>query len=165
MLMSKDHKKLFYKYELSLWQLLITFRKICFSNPFHIIVPLSFNSIQDSTKIAAKYKKVLILWGTLLQNEFTIDKYQKKIDSKCVSLKNYVNNATVKYCTDSQWNVCGGVYLEAEPFARCSLFFVCCSLLFAALLISFCSLLVTFCSLTMTKLRHRHFPCKFLRFW
>ena len=96
--MSKDHKKLFYRYELSLWQLLITFRKICFSNPFHTIVPLSFNSIQDSTKIAAKYKKVLILWGTLLQNEFTIDKYQKEIDSKCFSLKNYVNNAIVKYC-------------------------------------------------------------------
>ena len=141
------------------------FSKNLFFQPISHYCSPFFQFYSGFHKNSCKIQKSADIAGTLLQNEFTIDKYQKEIDSKCVSLKNYVNNAIVKYCTDSQWNVCGGVYLEAEPFARCSLFFVCCSLLFAALLINFCSLLVTFCSLTMTKLRHRHFPCKFLRFW
>ena len=96
----QDKCLVFYKNDLSLCHLLITFQKIYFVNLF-------VNAIQYSTKIVAKYKNGLKLYW----NEFTMDKYQKCVDIKCVPLKKYVNIAIVKYFTAPQWNICGGVYL------------------------------------------------------
>ena len=57
-------------------------------------------------------------------------------------------------------------------FSRCPLLFACCSLLFSRCLLFFCLndreikwLWTVKNGLTITKLRHRFFPCKFLRFW
>ena len=87
------------------------FEKSILSTHLTLLLSLSFNSIYYSYKNSCTKQKGLTLRGILYWNEFTIDKYQKCIDSKCVLLRKYVNVVTVKYYTVLKWNMCGGVYL------------------------------------------------------
>ena len=74
------------------------FSKNLFFQPISHYCSPFFQFYSGFHKNSCKIQKSADIAGTLLQNEFTIDKYQKEIDSKCFSLKNYVNNAIVKYC-------------------------------------------------------------------